>query len=92
MLRGQWRSLPSMSRMGLLIAAIGVAFDLVHHVFTHDLHAAEAMQIGFIGHALTLAGMVLALLGVVSAARTSRRRAKQKGEGDAVRCSPAAAR
>ena len=91
-MRAIWRSLPSLSRGGLLITALGVVADLVHHAFTHDLHAAEAMQIDVIGHALTLAGMVLALMGVVSAVRIARRRAREKGETHAGSGSAAAAR
>ncbi|HYZ91835.1 MAG TPA: hypothetical protein VFA34_05505 [Actinomycetota bacterium] len=92
MLRSLWRSIPPLSRLGLSLTGYGVLADFIHHVFTPNLHAGKVLHIGFIGHALTLAGMVLALLGVISALVESRRRAKQKGEGNAARSSTAASR
>ena len=85
MVRSLWRSVPAVSRVGLVITAAGVGVDLVHHVFTQDLHAAKVLDIGFAGHVLTLAGMVVALLGVIRAAADSRRCARQKGGSHAAR-------
>jgi hypothetical protein len=92
MLRALWRSLPSATRLGIALAGVGVIADFVHHVFTHDMHPAAVLNIGGIGHVLTLAGMVLAVGGVIQAAAGSRRRARQKGERNAARSGTAAAR
>lgn len=92
MLRSLWQSVPSVSRLGLFLGAYGVGADFIHHVFTHDLHAGKILHVGFIGHVLTLAGMVLALWGVVRAAADSRRRARKKGEHNAARSSATAPR
>lgn len=92
MLRSLWRSIPSVSRLGLYLAGYGVIADFVHHVVRPGLHAGLLIHIGLIGHTLTLAGMVLALMGVVRAAVDSRRRAREKGERDAARGSAAAPR
>ena len=81
-----------MTRLGLALAAAGVAFDLIHHLITNDIPAAAILHIGGIGHVLTLAGMVLAVGGVIHAAAEARRRARQKGERDAARRSSAVAR
>ena len=92
MLRTLWQTLSSMTRLGLALAGAGVVADIVHHVFTHDMHAAAVVNIGGIGHVLTLAGMVLAVGGVIRAAAHSRRRARQKGESNAAHSCSAAAR
>jgi hypothetical protein len=92
MLRSTWRGLPLVARIGLSIAALGLAADLVHHVFTHDVHAAQVLAIGFYGHVLTLVGMVVTVAAVVQAAVDSRRRARQKGEGNVARSSATATR
>jgi drug/metabolite transporter superfamily protein YnfA len=92
MVSALWRSFPTSIRFGLAVAASGVVADLVHHLFTHELHALEPLHIDVIGHALTLAGMVIALWGVVHAAVDSRRRAREKGGRDAARSSAAASR
>jgi hypothetical protein len=69
-----------------------VLADFIHHVFTPGQHAGKILSIGFIGHILTVAGMLIALLGVIQAAVESRRRARQKGERNAARSSSATAR
>lgn len=93
MVRALWRSIPSISRLGLFLASYGILADFIHHVFTPNLHAGKILSIGFIGHALTLAGMVLALWGVIRAAVDSRRRNREKeGENHAARSSAAAPR
>ena len=92
MLRALWRSIPTVVRLGLLVAGLGVIADFVHHVFTHDTHALEHLHIDVVGHALTLAGMVIALSGVVHAAVESRRRARKEGGSDAARSCAAATR
>ncbi len=92
MLRTLWEPLSSATRLGLAFAGIGVVADFIHHVFTHHIHAVAVLNIGGIGHVLTLAGMVLAMTGVIHAAAHSRRRARQKGERNAARSSSAAAR
>jgi hypothetical protein len=92
MLRSLWRSLPGTTRAGLAFAGYGVLADLIHHVFAPGLHAGKVMHIGFIGHVLTLAGMVLALWGVIRAAVDSHRRIREKGGKNAARSSAAVAR
>ncbi|MGH2758373.1 MAG: hypothetical protein ACRDKJ_02310 [Actinomycetota bacterium] len=92
MARSLLRSIPSVTRLGLFLAGNGVLADFIHHVFTADLHAGRVLHIGFIGHALTLAGMLLALWGVIRAATDSRRRAREKGERNAARSSATASR
>jgi hypothetical protein len=92
MVRAMWRSMPSPTRIGLVLAGSGVFADFVHHVFTHNQHAFEGLQIDLIGHVLTLAGMLIALSGVIHAAVDSRRRTKQKGGSDAARSCASATR
>lgn len=92
MLRSFWKSVPSVTRFGLAFAAYGVGADFIHHVFTPDLHAGKVINIGFIGHVLTLAGMVLALWGVIGAAVDSHRRSIKKGGTHAARSSTAVTR
>jgi hypothetical protein len=84
--------MPPVARLGLVLAGCGIFADVVHHGFTENLHISEALHIGVIGHVLTLAGMLLALSGVVHAAAGSRRRAREKGEGHAARSSTAVPR
>lgn len=90
MLPALWRSMPSATRFGLALAGYGVIADFIHHVFTPNLHAGKVLNIGFIGHVLTLAGMLMALWGVIHAAVESRRRAREKGESNAASSSAAA--
>lgn len=92
MLRSLWSSLPLVSRIGLGVAAAGLAADVLHHGFIHQIDVAQVPDIAFIGHVLTLAGMVLALSGVVLAAADMRRRVRQKGESNAARSGAAAPR
>ena len=92
MLRTPWQELSAVTRSGLALALIGVVTDVVHHLFTDGLRVAEVLHVGALGHVLTLAGMVLALCGVVQAAVESRRRTRQKGGNDAARSSTTAAR
>jgi hypothetical protein len=89
MVRSLWLSVPAISRLGLVIAAFGVGADVVYHRSTA---AMQVMSVGLIGHVVTLAGMFLALLGVVRAAAGSRRRARQKGVSNAARSSTTASR
>lgn len=86
------RTLPPLCRLGLTVVAIGLAVDIVHHTFTQDIAALRWLGLDVFGHAMTLAGMVLALLGVVRAAADERRRARQKGESNAARSGAAASR
>lgn len=87
-----WRSIPPVARLGLAVVGFGLFADLIHHVVTHDLHAMEPMHIDLIGHLVTLAGMVIALWGVVHAAVDSRHRAREEGGSHAARSSAAASR
>ncbi len=92
MVRAHWQSIPRAMRIGLTVVGSGVIADFIHHALTHNLHAVEALHIDLIGHVLTLAGMVIALWGVMYAAVESRRRARVKGGSDAARSSAAASR
>ena len=92
MLRALWAPLSFATRLGLAIVGAGLVADVVHHVFARDIHAAAVLNIGGIGHVLTLAGMVLAVGGVIHAAALARRRTRQEGERHAARSSSAAAR
>lgn len=92
MVHSLWRSIPSVTRFGLTLAAYGVAADFIHHIFAPGLHAAKVLHLGFIVHVLTLAGMVLALLGVISAAVDSHRRTRAKGATHAALSSTAVTR
>ena len=78
MLRALWRSIPAATRFGLALAWCGVIADLVHHVVAPVVHAGQNPHIGSVGHVLTLAGMVVALLGVMHAAVGSRRRTRER--------------
>lgn len=84
MLRSVWRSLPAVTRLGSILGTLGLAGDVIHHALAPNLLAGRALDLGSVGHVLTLAGMVLALSGVVGAARAARRRAREKGGSDAV--------
>jgi hypothetical protein len=92
MTRSIWRSLPSVMRLGLILAAFGVFADLTHHIFAPDLHAGKVLHIGFMGHVLTLVGMVIALSSVVRAGASSRRRARERGGSNAAYSRAAATR
>ena len=91
-MRTLWRPLSSVTRLGLTLAGAGVVADTIHHAVTHDLHSTDILHIDVIGHVLTLAGMVLAMGGVIQAAVESRRRTRQEGETHAARSGSAAAR
>lgn len=84
MLRTLWPATPRATRFGLALAAVGLVLDLIHHTLAD-------LDIAVIGHVLTLAGMVLAMTGVIHAAAASRHR-RQKGERNAARSSSAGAR
>ena len=92
MVRALWSPLSRATRSGLVLAALGVLADFVHHVFSPDVRVAHVLPIELAGHGLTLVGMVVALGGVVGAARHSRRRVRKEGGTDAARCSAAAPR
>ena len=59
--------LPVLMRAGLGLALLGAVVDIGHHL------AADASRMGhgsiaFIGHAVTLAGMLVTMLGLIGAA------------------------
>jgi hypothetical protein len=63
------RSLPDTTKIGLVVMAFGLVFDLVEHGFVE--HAGEPVVAGFpiaehAAHMIVLIGMVLVLGGIVA--------------------------
>lgn len=72
-----WRDLPTVMRWGAVIMVVGLAVDVVTHVA-----AGGEMPTGpaaAAGHALTLGGMVLALIGLLWLGFRSTRIARSHG-------------
>jgi hypothetical protein len=72
--------LPHMMRVGLGITALGAVIDITYHVSSKAPMGHGA--IAFIGHLVTLVGMVVTMAGVIAAAymhRSSRTRGTGKG-------------
>ncbi len=65
--------LPRLMRVGLVVFMIGAVLDLLYHVapefWSNDLSMFLGRQ-GYVGHIVTLAGMLLILIGVFAARRT----------------------
>ena len=59
--------LPLLMRAGLGLAVIGAAVDIGYHLST-DAPGMGHGSIAFIGHTVTLAGMVVTMIGLVGAA------------------------
>ena len=76
--RKTFGDLPRMMRVGLGLAALGAVIDIAYHLGTQSGHGV----IAFIGHLITLVGMVVTMLGLVGAAyrrRPSAAARTQKG-------------
>jgi hypothetical protein len=74
--------LPRLMRAGLGLAALGAVIDIGYHVGTQAPGMGHG-SIAFIGHTVTLFGMVVTMLGLVGAAlkrRPVEARPTQKGE------------
>jgi hypothetical protein len=71
--------LPMLVNLGLTLLIVGLAVDIGSHVLAGGAGVSAAL-----GHMLTLAGMVLALIGVLQVAFRSKPH-QQKGGGDDVR-------
>lgn len=76
------RDLPGLGKVGILVIGLGIVLDVIHHVATRStsMHV-ECCGIGFVGHASTIAGMVLVVAGVLALALRPRRPVPpEKGE------------
>jgi hypothetical protein len=74
---------PVLARIGAIVVAAGLAFDLVAHTVLHSIHdelmGAFPLQEHF-AHLVVVIGMVLVLAGIVAdGLRTQRRLARQEG-------------
>ncbi len=61
-----WFSLPFLMKAGLIVTAGGFAIDLLYHLSTgtHGSLQTPCCGPGFIGHVITLAGMVITFAGI----------------------------
>lgn len=64
--------IPVSTRLGFLVLAAGVVIDVAYHL------TGVSSRMGVVGHAVTLAGMVLALFGVIATAVQLRRHGRQE--------------
>ena len=83
-LRRIWRGLPGAMRLGFAVLALGLGADLAYHLAfgiepQHHDHASEAVP--FAIHMSVVAGMALALVGVVGTALDHRRRSPRSEGG-----------
>ncbi len=68
-------AMPIASRFGFAVLGAGLAIDVAYHVVSKSPSlAAPCCGPGFVGHVITLAGMVLVVLGVLTMAFRSRSR------------------
>ena len=65
--RRAFEALPLLMRTGLSLAALGGAIDLVYHLGS-DAPGAGHGTVAFVGHLVTLVGMVVTMLGLFGAA------------------------
>ena len=62
-------SLPTISRAGVLAIALGLLLDVTYHAGAGTASIeVPCCGVGFVGHLVTLAGMVLVIAGVVALA------------------------
>lgn len=74
--------LPATTLAGVAVIVVGLALDVGYHVFGSAPRAAPpCCGIGWTGHVVTLAGMVLALAGVIGLAVKGRARSRAGAEG-----------
>lgn len=66
--------IPVSTRLGFLVLAAGVVIDVAYHLTGVGMSS----RMGVVGHAVTLAGMVLALFGVIATAVQLRRHGRQE--------------
>jgi choline-glycine betaine transporter len=67
--------LPRLMQVGLAVVALGGGADVLHHALPLTAAPVLAPYLGHeggVGHAVTLAGMVVTMLGVVTAASKQR--------------------
>ncbi len=80
--RRTFAELPLLMRAGLGLVAVGALVDIGYHVWT-DAPGMGHGSIAFIGHTVTLAGMVVTMIGLVGAALKRRpAQAKPIKKGD----------
>jgi len=74
--------------LGFAVIAVGTLIDVAYHLWwsAGDRYAG----LGLLGHLVTLAGMVLTMVGLVAAGLRSPARQPLKGEFDAARRGPSA--
>ena len=65
--RRAFADLPLLMRAGLGLAVLGALVDIGHHLAT-DAPGIGHGSVAFIGHTVTLAGMVATMLGLIGAA------------------------
>lgn len=73
--------LPLLMRAGLGLAVLGAMVDVGYHLGT-DAHGMGHGRVAFIGHTVTLIGMVITMLGLIGAAlkrRPTEAKPTQKG-------------
>lgn len=70
-IRRSFASLPIVMRVGLILVGLGGAIDLVYHLGS-GAPASNPGTVGTIGHLVTLAGMVVAMLGLIEVALRKR--------------------
>jgi uncharacterized membrane protein len=59
-------SLPILARIGIVMVLTGLVVDVAYHfVATHPSVSTPCCGPGFVGHTLTLAGMVVSFVGAV---------------------------
>jgi hypothetical protein len=82
-LRRTLRSLPPLSRMGVLVLAAGVALDVGAHLLgAGSTLPPRCCGPAFVGRPVTLAGTILAVAGVLAlAVRRSRPAEPREGRG-----------
>jgi uncharacterized membrane protein len=74
-------TLPRVSRAGVLAIAIGLLLDVTYHAGSHTTSLeVPCCGVGFVGHLLTLTGMILVLVGVVTTAFRHDRRPNEPEE------------
>ena len=75
--------LPLLMRAGLGLAVLGAVIDIGYHLATEAPGMGHG-SVAFMGHTVTLLGMVVTMLGLAGAARKRRpaeANPRQKGEG-----------
>ncbi len=77
-----WLTLPTVMRVGFVVVVVGFAIDVLYHLTTHTSGLrAPCCGVGFIGHAVTLVGMLVSIAGIFEPLlRPSRRHDRERPE------------